>query len=511
MLSNIPLVLIKSISAAYFCKVACKSEKHVNLMQTTLEELSSYIEMVEKENSKNKKADDYDLVVNLMYTLDWLIKDTGSISREAIVQRLNVNIHGNHYYMESILLAIPEKEVTPDEAVERADELMRELREMQKHNQFKKMISDLHRAVNMSVEHIDPSEYVKKILPELEGFTKSNIEVKDDGKSYLDFTNVKMVENAVVTATQLNSPDGCMKTGLTGLDMMYGGFGVKRGEEVNYGGLTHNYKSGMLMDHCLFVPMFNDPWMIDNNKTPMILRISFENTLAQDVTAMYRKLHEIKHQEKCDLAKVRFSEAAKHLVNHFGQRGYHFNLETYDANSFGIYDLFARVNDYEKKGFEIHQLVVDYLPLIAHHVIADRMDAKIQRAYEMVRQFCYGKGISLITACQLSTEAQQYAREAPAKDLTKKFSTGGYYMDCKSLHTKLDLEVLVHIVKHIDGHKYLSIHRGKHRGGEMTPESHLHCFYKFQKYGGIIPDYDNPELCLRNLPNVTDLDELNFD
>ena len=181
-------------------------------------------------------------------------------------------------------------------------------------------------------------------------------------------------------------------------------------------------------------------------------------------------------------------------------------MEHYDPAAFCVYDLITILNKYLDSGFEIHGCFTDYLTLIADNTFGERTDSKIQKTYEMVRNFCYPKGITFFTGSQLSTEAGTLAREHPST-LTQKVSVGGWYKDCKSLHTKLDIELFLHIHHHIDGFSYLMVSKGKHRGA-IVPHKLKHFMYKFEAIGGIIPDYGEAPRALYNLPKVIDSSNL---
>lgn len=117
------------------------------------------------------------------------------------------------------------------------------------------------------------------------------------------------------------------------------------------------------------------------------------------------------------------------------------------------------------------------------------------------------KGITFLTAHQLSTEAQNLSKDSPVT-FTKKVCTGGWYANCRSLHQKLDLEFVCHIVNHIDGNKYLMASRGKNRYSATTPIVDQHFVYKFQEFGGIVPDSGSDDMSLRKLPAVNDLADI---
>ena len=498
------LTLIKVISALYFENIASDSGAHV------VEEVQQIMGNIKLSNNNQGLGSEEAAVEALRYTADWMLGECESgdvkFSRDNILQRMTVNLHCENEYIETAKQYLDDK-ITPADARNRITEIMSELRFDKKQNKFKTIIAKANTQVNFNTDFLDTGTYVKTLLGELEDLNASN-----DGESpgfigRINFDKPKEIEAVLKRTTESYSTEGILNTGMQGLNKSTGVGGFRRGEFVNFGATTHNYKSGALIDLALFIPMYNDPWMVDPDKKPLILRISFENTMEQDIGIMYKKLHEIKYQEKCDIADINTLKAAKYLAKHFGQRGYHFQLETFDPNSFCIYDLFDVINKYLEMGYEIHAISCDYLSLFAHNTIGDRTDSKISKTYEMARNFCNPKGITFITAHQLSTEALTLQRDNTTS-FTKKVSTGGWYENCKSLHTKLDLEYITGIHNHQDGNRYLFYSRGKHRGGESTPLTHCHFIRKFEEFGGIVPDVDNEDLTLYKLPGIIDVDQL---
>ena len=102
--------------------------------------------------------------------------------------------------------------------------------------------------------------------------------------------NASIMTEILEKAKEVNSTVGVLRTGLVGLNRSCGIGGFRRGELINFGALTHHYKTGMLNDVIRTVPLYNKPFMWDEKKKPAVLRISFENKLEQDLPIIYRSL-----------------------------------------------------------------------------------------------------------------------------------------------------------------------------------------------------------------------------
>ena len=502
MMENRILTLVKSISVLFFDRMAEDSAEEVK------EELKDILANIKIDSRNTSMGNEEAVVEALKYTAEWMLEADEEVefSRENIVQRLSMNVNGDSYYINLVHESLDSK-ITAIDARMRVIEIMSELRFEAKQQKIKKMIAEANKAINFNAEYIDPTSYVRNLVVQLE-------EVSIAGKGqvpgligFLDFDEEEMIERALEKTAEGYSTEGLLKTGYRGLDTSTGVGGLRRGEMINYGALTHNYKSGMLLDNALYIPQFNDPYMWDERKRPLIVRISFDNNISQDIGIIYKKLHEIKYQEKLNKSVINIVKAKSEIIKHYGQRGYHFKLYSIDPSNYSIFDLFNLLTNLIQEGNEIHYLCIDYLHLISHNTPGDRLDMKIQRTIEMVRNYCFPRGITVGNAHQLSTKAQELARENPTT-FTKKVNSGGWYMDCQSLHTKLDLEYVQHIIDHIDGNRYLMMSRGKHRGGEDTPEAHKHFLMKFETFGGLVPDYDKTDAILRSLPKVNSVDDL---
>ena len=319
----------------------------------------------------------------------------------------------------------------------------------------------------------------------------------------IDFEDETSIQEALYQGVSLVTEEGMLNTGFIGLNEALGG-GISRGYYYDIAGLTHHYKSGHLLDLTLNVPMFNVPWLWDKSKRPLILRFSFENTVDLDGTFLYQKLYAIQHKELIPVKEIDIGVAKKSLKEHFNQNGYSAQILHYDPSSFCVYDLFLILKHYIEKGYEIHFLVLDYPHLFAHNTFGETMESKIKNTVEMIRNFCYSRGITVAAGHQLNTEAQSLATEHKAL-FTQKVVGNGYTMGCKSLATKFDIEMVSHIVKHFDGKSYLTLSKGKHRGCTSVPESKKHFAYMFEDYG-IVPDYGETSRALKSLPSVIGAD-----
>jgi len=495
-MENDLLKVIKIITLLYL------EDKCVDNNPTTIDEARISLLTINVNNgSMSGLGSENSAIEALRFTAEWMITNTeGNFVRDDLIQRLEVNLHCENEYVDIVKKAIV-PEVEPEVARSKVAGILNELRHDRKKTEIKNTIAIANAKINFSNEYIETGSFVTNLIGELEQLGVGNGDGVEPGFiGSVNFDDVDSIKDALEKGANTVSPEGVLDTGFRGLNEATGINGLPRGALVHFGALTHGYKSGMLVDLALNIPKYNKPWLWDETKKPLILRVSFENTIEQDITIIYKKLHGLKYGTPCDMNKVDLTVAAAEIQSHFLENGYTFVMEHYDASNFTVYGLMNVFNKYIDAGFEIHLATVDYLSMIAKNCVADRDDLKFQYAHEIMRNFCYPKGITLATASQLSSEALAIAREAPIS-FTKKARTGNYYMGCKGLSTKFDIEFLTHVLEHSDGKYYLSVSRGKNRYFSGLPEAKLNYYQPFDPVAGIVPDSGEERLYVRKLPS----------
>jgi len=488
-IENTILTLIKSIGIMYFNNFSKDSN------QSIYDEVRDSLIDIKVENNNASIGSEDSAIDALKSTAEWMLSqvvDTDfQFSRENLITRLKVNLVGNNFYIDTAIEMLRDVSMIEAEALTR--EMLTELRHNAKKERLRKAIQQANTELNFTQKVEDYKVFAQNMINMLEEHAVASGNDVGDLTGSISTDDPESIIRALEKSRDQFSDERTLKTGYQYLDRACGEHnGVARGYMVNFGALSHNYKSGILIDLCLNIPRYNEPVMIDDTKKPLILRISFENTVDQDILIMYKKLYEIEYKKRINIRDIDPYEAATYVSEYFSKLGYTFRLEHHDPGRLSAYDVVSIVDKYVQDGYEIHALVIDYLTLTADNTPGVNPDIRIMNGYQIVRNYCHPKAITCFTAHQLSTQAEERAREFPTT-LTKVVRTGGWYQYCKGLHQKLDLEFVMHIVKHGDGRKYLTVSRGKHRGGELTPEAHLHFVYPFEEFGGIVPDHGKEE------------------
>lgn len=497
-MQNQILILIKAISALYYNSLAedMNNELYIEL-PPILKEI-----VIDNKAITGMGGGDEEIISALRDTAEWMLYNKEEkYDLKELNNRLAVNIQGNAEY---ILVAISSLDptVTIIDARSKVISCMREMRYELLRNKIKKVVSKAFSKLTFSGEFIQLSPFVNDLRAELDTLSATTEDKVTGLIGEIDFTSIDSIRDALTKGSELSDTGKLLDTGFQGLNEATAtGKGLQRGHMINFAGLTYNYKTGILMDMALNIPVYNDPWMWDETKQPCITILSFENTKDQNISILYKKMFQLKHGKPYVAKDVDIDIASQEIYDWFSQNGYTLKFYHYDSTHFTIYDLFHIINNLEQQGFEIHALICDYLSLIEHNIYGDSKESRIQKVYELARIFCYPKGITFITAHQLSTAAQEFAKENPTR-VTHECSTGGWYMYCKSLHIKLDGEFIMHKVRHLDNRFYLMFGRGKYRGGEDTPYVRQHFIYPFEEIGGIIPDSGKEKRAIYSLPKV---------
>lgn len=318
---------------------------------------------------------------------------------------------------------------------------------------------------------------------------------------------------AINSAVDSIKPEGILKTHLQGINNCTGLNGFMRGWFINSAALTNQYKTGNLLDTFRGILMHNKPFMFDEKKKPLCLRITLENTLNQDLLSIYRQLKEVELGKKIKISDIDGDEASKFIREKLGSMGYEFRIEFHEPNKFSTTKLLAVLEKYEAQGYEIHFLDIDYVELFAKLDTSVREDLRTENSVETIRGHCHHRGTTVMSGHQLSSEAQDLQKTG-ASNFVKLVSKGGYYKNTKLLHTKFDLELFTNTEVHGE-FKYLFMGRGKSRSIETVAENKLYWAYKFQEYGTIWDDTDgecqaiyNPgKLSMGNVNETSDGDD----
>jgi len=436
---------------------------------------------------------DSDVAEGLKDTLEWIsgLELDKQLSSSDLVDRLRINTGFDNHYTETIADSIVRDEDSAT-IMMRIEHCLSEIKAQLHTQELNRTVREIYREINRAGGHVDKEEFLTSAVEKFEDLKGSLLGDKIKPQDSLDLSDAALVREKMQESVELVSGTGVLKTGLQGINDSTSFGGVPRGFYVNIAALQHHYKTGQLLDIFRSLAMYNKPYMWDASKKPLIMRVSFENDLRQDIPKLYRDIVGMETGRKVPNKDINIEEASELLSNRLGQTGYKTEVAFFSPNDFTPDKLIALLMQRIEEGYEIHAVVVDYMELIAKNVKAERLDQGIVNGIERVRGFCFPRGITCISAHQLSSEANDLSREV-GRGFVRRVKTGNWYMNAKAVSTKFDIELFQHIVN-VDGQAFLTMARGKVRS-ELEPvaERRKVWAYPFHEAGSIHDDVLKPE------------------
>ena len=314
----------------------------------------------------------------------------------------------------------------------------------------------------------------------------------------IDFSDLGSLEDAVKRSLEENTVEGMLMSGWQGINRMLGGTTYyRRGDFAVVGALQHNFKSGWMLNQLKHFALYNKPYMLDKEKKPMLLMISTENSVKDNLMWLYKNLKENETKELCDVRMVPPAEIARYVNERLSVNGYYVKMIRVNPSDYTYRDLFDQILALEADGFEIHACLFDYLNMISKKGCNQGpMGSDVRDLFRRVRNFTNPRGILFMTPHQLASDAKALLRDGrPQEDFVKEIANKGYWDSCRVIDQEVDLEIYLHIVKR-DGVSYLCVMRGKHRKFEITAEKDLFCVFRFEEAGGILDDVQGEDLSL---------------
>lgn len=351
---------------------------------------------------------------------------------------------------------------------------------------------------------VNVKEYALKMTAELEHYTfdgrKGGPMGIDGVVGMIDMMDRQSVMELFETAVEETGTDGVLKTGYQAINRMLGWHGgFRRGDMIVVGAMEHNYKTGFTLNLTRQIATLNVPYMLDPKKKPMILHVSSENALTDNLMLMYQGLMENETGQPCSVSNIDREEATQYIMDRCSVTGYTLHMLRVNPTDFNYQSLFSLILQYEADGYEIHLLTLDYLNMLSKvgcTTGAQGMDTR--DLFRRVRNFCSSRGITVITPHQISSDAKYLLRQG-VEDFVKEIAGKAYWDSCKTIGQEVDMEILIHIEK-VGEKSYLTVQRGKHRkSGPITPLKDHYCVLPFFDIGAVRDDVGNKDLSMRKI------------
>jgi hypothetical protein len=490
------LLLVESILLLY------RESQLPDLTDRSVELIGEIEKLVDIPEATMETSTSRDVIISLKGTLVYMLEQPPSMKFEAepLLRRLRINVSSETYIYDMIKDGMDDLE-DEDQIKAECRNLRNTLRGHISKTKVKEIVKSASTDLLFNGGDVDWSSFVPTLLERLEPYARGIVQKHENSKmDELDLGNLQQMNDMFIEGQKEASSDGIMKLGWQGLNDMTGDHqGLRRGDTILIGALQHNFKSGMLMNIPKQVAIYNKPYMMESNKKPLILYISLENNISDNLMQIYAALRGVESGECVDTKVVETNVAAQYVRDKLGVNGYHFKMLRFNGSEFSYRDLIDVLEGYQEEGYEIHLVSLDYLLMMNLDGTSGSNEAFQRRdLLRRIRNYTNPKKITFITAAQLSTEAKKLVREG-VECFVKEVANKGYYDGCKALDNEVDLEINIHIEIPGDGHSYLTMMRGKHRRPPpVTPEKDKYVVYRFEPYG-LPEDINGKNLCRRSV------------
>lgn len=423
------------------------------------------------------------------------------LARDMLLQRLRLNVgyDTNLYHaFEQGLVDLSSQEEIKKHILRYRDDL----RSYQRSLKIKDVVKRHNAKVNFPQGDINWGSVVDELMDELEPLRNGSLGVSPEWLvDDIDLDDLDALQGAIERSLEENNTDGMLRSGWQGCNRMLGpDTYYRRGDMVVVGALQHNFKTGWVVNHLKHFALYNKPYMRDPSKKPLLVLLSTENSVKDNLLSLYISLKENETGEPCDVKNISAEEVAKYVTGRLRENGYHIKMQRVNPSDFTYRDLFDLVLKWEAQGFEIHALLMDYLNMISKKGCTQGpIGSDIRDLFRRVRNFMNPRGILFMTPHQLASDAKQLLRSGVTpENFVKEIANKGYWDGCRVIDQEVDLEIYIHKVVTGKG-SFLTVQRGKHRKPTLTPEKDQFFVLPFHPVGALRDDVLGADTTLKKV------------
>lgn len=486
------LLLVKSITLMY-------RESLLNMEEDSTKDLvRKVIEAIKTPEVSIGITKDLEIINALKATATEMVNHdkTHKYQKDILLQQLQVNCGADESTYESLQSGI-EPEMTEDENKLTVINIRTAIATHFKHGKIEEVLSKRFSEFKFkrsSIKNIN--KWINTMIAELEPFQVVGQERDSAIIDEVDISDKESINRVYASIKEENEGGGGFITGFQGINGMIGGK-FRLGEQWGLYGLQHNYKTGFSLTIFKQICMYNTPILKDPKKKPLLLRISFEDSLVLNFQYLYKNMWENetgKVLSKKNLAEMDIGVMTEYVTNKLSATGFHVKLLFVNPSDWTYKDICNLVLKYEAEGYEVQMVMVDYLTKISKEGCTQGATGQdVRNLFERIKAFMASKGILFITPHQLSTEAKGLMRDG-YNDFVKRLPGCGYTADCKQIDQVIDGELFFHIER-LKGKNeaYFTVQGGKLRRIEQVDEDDKYRVYKFVRKGVILDDLNKPD------------------
>lgn len=345
----------------------------------------------------------------------------------------------------------------------------------------------------------DVSEFISQLMVQLEPLqltsTAKDPAIIDD----IDIGDVSSLNTMFDKIKQIDNGSKLYRTGWQWLNRMTQG-GFRPGETVVVGALQHKYKTGFTLSIFAQIALFNQPKTEDKTKKPLLLRISFEDELVNNLKFVYQYLKYNETRQYVEIADTTIDEMSEYVKKNLSVNGFHVKMMRVNPAEWTYRSICNKIIELEAQGYSVEVLMLDYLSKVnktgcTSGVIGSEMGDLLNR----MRNFCSARDTLLLTPHQLSTEAKNLIRGAIPEDVfVKEIAEKGYWEENKGLDRIFDLGLLIHLFKY-NKETYFTVARDKHRIPTIIDDDDKFAMMKFPYKMPIPHDIDGEDISFKKI------------
>lgn len=449
------------------------------------------------DDSRALKGGEQDVIDALVTLIFSFIENPEAYDTETLIDNLTIIYRDQPSYLLSIKELLT-REIQEESIKKSIVSIRYQLHDFYKEQETKKILqSTIFKLNSKNNKNVSFREIMEDMINKVNAFTCES-SVKDPAViDNLDISDGEALSNTIDELKKSENGSNVMISGWEELnEALQGGF--RRGDFVIISALQHRYKSGFVQSLLVQLAMHNKPVMIDTNKKPLIMFISFEDNKTKYVEFIYNYIYYNEFKKLPNLKEINKEDIVTYIKDNLTINGYHVKLLRVNPNEWTYKNITNKVLEFEADGYEVHACVVDYLSKIPLKEVNNPGPAgtALREMFGTIRNFMAGRSILFITPHQLNTSAKQLLSVngvATDVDFVKEVASKGYTEGSRQLDQIVDIEINIHIAQ-FNGQDVLTVMIGKHRHAKVIADkSKKYFMLPFPKRAPILKTLDAPE------------------
>lgn len=496
------LLLVKSITLLYRESMLIEKESNsAELIRTVLEG----IKLPELSITMNSERD---CLMGLKETALYMCINPSSTEydKDELLQRLRVNCSNDEKLYDAFSQGI-EKDMDEVGIKRTIISIRKYLRDTFTDNEIIQKISKVSNTLKFDRASISSvRKYARAMSSELEPYLVETNSADPAVVGSIDIGDVEGLTNIFNDLNEDATSSSVLVTGWQDLNETTQG-GFRRGEAWTIPALQHKYKTGFTLSLFRQLCTLNIPKLTNPAKKPLMIRISFEDSLASNIRFLYENIIENETGEMpvmekswptLELRREYNAKIAKFVTDKMQATGYHIKMMRINPSMWTLRDLQDTIIKFEADGYEVHCCIVDYMPMMPT-TGCDQGPAgfDLQNMIQRARNFFSAKNILFITPWQLSSAAKLELRTLRS-DFIQFVAEKGFYRGATGIDQEVDGELFLHL-NAFNGITYLEVQRGKHRGMPHIDSAEKYFALPFPAKGSIRDDVGKERIGVRKI------------